>query len=388
MNDSRLIGVACMLLGCFMLPAFGDESDELRQAQEALAESVPALQKLSQAHPDDPEILIGVVNLVRGNHYHLGSVGDFSVREQYERILAADPDNRLANAVLARMRTSRYIGKTGILRRLAGKIDSSKRRGLDRLRLGINSDFSEYLNDHAEEVKVTPQPGRTIAGAQVYLLIDFDVAEKVLREKLEAEAVPVLKMLDDTETKDPNNAIYDYLRARIYLQFGKTEAVLAAMEKAAQKKYVKQYVHEAEQAESRVLEEIDFPQNLRKYISGVRAPVGAFIYDIWKKNDSITGPEKGLSDIAAEYEDQGSFEKAENIYRQLIKAGEQCIPEQYGAQSSLIKRGQERIDALNARMHPNRGPGVLLYAGVAGICLCVLAITLSLRRRAKKMATK
>jgi tetratricopeptide (TPR) repeat protein len=385
MNNYKLTCVVFILLPCLITSAFGDESDELRQAQDALAKSFPALQKLSQAHPDDAEILIGIANLIQGNSHYLGSLEASSVREQYERILAADPDNRLANAVLARMRTSRYIGKTSLLRELADKIDNAKRRGLDRLRLEINSDFAEYLKDHAEEVKITPQPGRHRIGPSVYLLIDFDIAKKVLHQKLEAEAVPVLKMLDDTETKDPNNATYDYLRARIYLQLGNTEAVLAAMEKAAQKKYVKQYVHEAEQAESRVLDEIDFPQNLRKYIAGARLSFGAYIYDIWRTDDSIAAPEKGLSDIAAEFEDQGNFEKAENIYRQIIKAGEQCIPEQYGAQSTLIDRGQERIDALHARMHP-RGPRVLLYAGVAGICLCVLAITLSLRRRAKKIS--
>ena len=381
MNNYRPIGVVFVLLPCLIPSAFGDESDELRQAQEALAEAVPALQKLSQAHPDDLEILLGITNLVRGNS--LNSPGVFPVREQYERILAADPDNRLANAVLARMRTSRYVGKTQLLRSLAGRIDNSKQRGSDRLRLKISNKLSEYLKDDGQEIRPTVDP--YVRGwFEPYLLIDFDVAQKVLLEKFEAEAVPVLEMLDDTEAKDPDNAIYDYLRARIYLQLGNTEAVLAAMEKGAQKKYVKQYVHQAEKAERRVLDEIDFPQNLRKYISGVRAEFGNFIYNIWKKGSSATAPEKGLGDIAAEYEAQGNFEKAENIYRLLIKAGEQCTPEHYLPRSGLIKIGQERLDALNARVRPKSGVGVPVYATIAGICLCLLAIALLLRGHAKK----
>lgn len=392
MNNYRLIGVAFMLFPCLIPSVFGDEADELRQAQEALAESVPALQKLSQAHPDDLEILLGITNLVSGNSHYLSSPGVFPVREQYEKILAADPDNRLANAALARMRTSGYVGQTKLLRSLAGKIDNSKQRGSDRLRLKISSELSEYLKDHTQEIKPTNN-GRWF---QPYLLIDFDVAQKVLLEKLEAESVPVLEMLDDTESKDPDNAIYDYLRARIYLQLGNTEAVLAAMETGAQKKYLKQYVHQAEQAERRVLDEIDFPQNLRKYISGVRAEFGYFIYRIWKKGSSATAPEKGLSDIATEYEAQGNFDRAENIYRQLIKAGEQCTPEEYSPESGLTKIGQERLDALNARVRPKSdvevrpksGAGVLVYAAIAGICLCLLAIALLLRGRAKKRSTK
>lgn len=382
MNNYRLIGVAFMLFPCLIPSVFGDEADELRQAQEALAESVPALQKLSQAHPDDLEILLGITSLVSGNS--LNSPEVFPVREQYEKILAADPDNRLANAVLARMRTSGYVGQTKLLRSLARKIDYSKQRGSDRLRLEISSELSEYLKDHTQEIKPTNN-GRWF---QPYLLIDFDVAQKVLLEKLEAESVPVLEMLDSIESKDPDNAIYDYLRARIYLQLGNTEAVLAAMKKGAQKKYLKQYVHEAERAEQQVLDEIDFPQEMRKYVSGVRAPFGSFIYDIWKKGSSAAAPEKGLSDIATEYEAQGSFDKAENIYRQLIKAGEQCIPEQYSPQSGLTKIGQERLDALNAKVPPKSDAGVPVYAVIAGICLCMLAIALLLRRRAKKRSTK
>lgn len=387
MISCRIISVVFLLFLCFIRSALGDESDELRQAQEALAKAVPALQKLSQDHPDDVEIVTGIANLIRGNRHSLGSLEAFSVGEQYERILASDPDNKLANAALARMRTSRYVRKTSLLKKLADKIDNAKGRGLERLRLEINSDFAEYLKEHAEEIKRTPQPGRVIGGPSVYLLIDFDIAREVLHEKLEAEATPVLEMLDDTEAKDPNNAIYDYLRARVHLQLGNNDAALAEIKKATQKENVKQYVHEAEQAERRVLDEIDFPQSLRKYISGVRPSFGAYIYDIWKKDDSITAPQKGLSDIAAEYEDQGSFEKAEAIYRQLIKAGEQCILEQYEAQSSLVKIGQERIDALYARMNPKKGPGALLYTLIAGICLGVLAITVLLRRHANKMPT-
>ena len=385
MNNYRLIGVVLMLLHCLIPSVFGDEAVELRQAQEALAEAVPALQKLSQAHPDDLEILLGITSLVRGNS--LNSPEVFPVRAQYEKILAADPDNRLANAVLARMRTSGYVGQTKLLRSLARRIDNSKQRGSDRLRLRSSSELSGYLKDHGQEIRPTAKP--YVRGwFEPYLLIDFDVAQKVLLEKFEAESVPVLEMLDDTETKDPDNAIYDYLRARIYLQLGNTEAVLAAMEKGAQKKYLKQYVHEAEQAEQRVLDEIDFPQNLRKYVSGARAEFGNFIYRIWKKGSSATAPEKGLSDIAAEYEAQGNFDKAENIYRQLIKAGEQCIPEQYSPQSGLTKIGQERLDALNAKVPPKSDAGVPVYAVIAGICLCMLAIALLLRRRAKKMSTR
>jgi len=389
MNTCRLIGIVFMLLVCLTASASGNEEEELLQrAQEALTESVPALEELWRAHPNDVEILTGLANLVGGNHYYLSTPGMPSLREQYERIAAIDPDNRLANAVLAQMRTSQFVGKTGLLRGLANKIDYSKQQGLDRLRLVTTNQFSKYLNEHAEEMERTREPGRVYAGPSVYLLIDFDVAERLLREGLEAEAVPVLEILDDTQAKDPDNGIYDYLRARIYLQFGDIEAVLAAMEAGAQKKYVKQYVYAAERAERRVLDEIGFPEDLRMYVGGARTVFGVFIHEIWKKDSSISAPEKGLSDVAAEYEAKEEFEKAESIYRLLVRAGEQCSREQYGTQSGLIKIGQERLDALGAKLDRSKGAGLMLYAAVAGIFLCMLAVVLSLRGRATKLSGK
>ncbi|MCF7954889.1 MAG: hypothetical protein K9M75_03710 [Phycisphaerae bacterium] len=350
MNNYRLINIVFIVLAFLIAVASGDELDDHHKAKEALQGYAPELQKLSQAHPDDLEIQIGIANLIRGNR--LGVQGINWEREQFEKILVIDPDNLYANAVLARIRACNYAGKLSLLSSLERMIDNTKQRGVDKLRLTSTRQFSGYLNDYAQEIK--PTHGKKGHFAP-YFVIDFDVARKVLREKLHAESVPVLKMLDETEVKDPDNAIYDYLRARIYYELGNIEAALAAMEKGSQKKYLEQYIKQAELAERRVLDEIDFPQNMRVYVSGARVQFISVIGDIWEKDSSRLNLKKGLGDIAAEYESQGNLKKADKVYKVFTKAFEQCEPEIYIPRDVFMKNVHKKIDKYRVRPKKDTG---------------------------------
>lgn len=167
------------------------------------------------------------------------------------------------------------------------------------------------------------------------VITDFDAALVQLKTKLDAELAESLDIIDKAENRDPNNALYNYLKAHIYFKLGYNGHGLNQINISAQKEYLKTYYAEINQSVSKVLELIDFPKPLRQYIKVSYSPAAQFI------RESILT--KDLEPLIVEYRTQDKKGKISEILDIVALIKEQVLREPM-PYDTLPQRYSEIID--------------------------------------------
>ena len=176
---------------------------------------------------------------------------------------------------------------------------------------------------------------------EVLVISDFDATRKELDEKLDKElAADAFDIINQGQQHDPDNALYDYLRACVYLELGDSTATLSAIRKASKKKTLNTYFTETRSAVSQVLELAEFPQELQSHITDVYVPVGNIIRGkLWKK---------GLESMSREYEEQNKITEAAEILqltRRMAKhIREEPLPYASSYNTGMAQSMEKRAD--------------------------------------------
>jgi len=172
------------------------------QAERQFVEFLPQLKDLGEAHPDDIQIQLGLASVYENSRPPEGC----SVIEQYDKVLRLDPKNRPACAGKARLVCILYTGKRkDFLDELEGVIANAKRRNRTELVIPKYSRLYKWFRNKGDEGLVH---------------IGFDVALQQLTQKFDQEIPTVLSVLRLGQQMDPQNALYDYFRAHLYLELG------------------------------------------------------------------------------------------------------------------------------------------------------------------------
>lgn len=335
----------------------GESLQDWLDAEEEISEFLPRLEALGDEYPDDAEIQLGLGFLY-------GEYGDtrvFSDIDQYEKVLTIDPNNKTAWAMKVDLLCTYYTAKRrDLLDQLEGMIANARKRNVEELKLYKDSELYRWFKEEGKGTAV---------------IKDFERAVQQLREKLDEKAPAVLATLNKGQSKDPENAFYNYLKAHLYFELDEKEKALKEIEEGAAKKYFSSYVEEISNAKVRVLEEAKFPQPHRDLIVSIRSPFEDFlIQGIWKR---------GLADLGKSYEAQGAFKKSEKVYRLAIKMAEQSQRESIYRPLGLDVMGHNCIEELQKKMLDQAPLEIGKYAVMGGLCgILIISFILLLRKKA------
>lgn len=115
-----------------------------------------------------------------------------------------------------------------------------RKRGLDEVKVPAYSVLHMLLG----------KPGR----------FDIDSLTKEVEERLAERERPTLRLLGEGEARDPDNALYNYLRAHVLYATGDSDRAFQELERAAQKPFWSTYPVEADVARARVLKDAKLPE--------------------------------------------------------------------------------------------------------------------------------
>jgi len=349
----------------------GESLQDWLDAEEKISEFIPKLHTLGDEYPNDIEIQLGLGFL----YAKYADTRVFSDIDQYEKVLTIDPNNKAAWAIKAKLICWRYTGKRiMLLDDLESVIANARERNVEEYRPYKNSDLYFWFKEE---------------GSDTVVIKDFDLAVRQLRQKLDEKVPAVLATLNRGQSKDPENAFYNYLKAHLYFVLHEKEKALKEIEEGAAKKYFSSYVEEINKAKARVLQEAKFPQPHRDLIISMRSPFEDFLnLGIWKR---------GLADLGKSYEAQGDFKNAEKVYRLTITMAQHAQRESIYRPLGLDVIGRRHLEKLQKKMlnkddkMPAQEKKILgqsfleraKYIIIVGLCgILIISFILLLRKKA------
>ncbi|HEV56592.1 MAG TPA: hypothetical protein ENN87_03735 [Phycisphaerales bacterium] len=328
--------------------------------------------------PSDVMIQLGVGFL--GKLYalapELGYWGD-----RFEQVIRLDPNHCPAYASLARGRAMARGTRRDILTDyVEGKIAYAADVGLQSLRVEKVDPHFEVFSAYGRLVEPGP-PAPQRRSFMPYVELDFEAARQALQNTLNTEAQETLRWLRTVQQKDPENALYDYLIAYLLLELGQPAEALEQMEVGNAKPYLRTYYAEKQAAMKKVLELADVPENEVAALIDTQQPFEDFIATwLWRR---------GLAAVVEDCKDRGDIGKTRRIYQLMLRAVDQCQPEQFAPMNtgvilrqrlaSLPQSGARPSDVSGIPRNPSQGPRrgywllglifILVLGGVAWVLL-------------------
>lgn len=295
----------------------------------------PRISALGDKYPEDVEIQEGLFFLY-GPH-QLEDI-KYSRDKQCEKLLSIDPNSRIAWAQKAKRACCKYSSDyLHLSEHLARIIANAKKEGVERLNIGSYSPTLKKFYDRL--------------GIEYIEKEQFDDALEQMRLEFNRRMDIPLEIIDKAQNINPENAIYNYYKAHIYLLLGRHEDALKEIEKGVSKKYLRTYQNQTRRAAKKVLAKVWFPPPHGYFVTSSNWPFEDFIGSyIWRGNEHNQGFKwQGLSQIAEEYEKKGNFEMAEKIYDLTIAMVKQAQPEQKSP-TVLDKTAQKHLEQLHQKM--------------------------------------
>jgi tetratricopeptide (TPR) repeat protein len=141
------------------------------------------------------------------------------------------------------------------------------------------------------------------------IITDFDLARQALVKKFDAEVPAVLEILKKGEETDPDNALYNYLRAYLYFVLDEKDKAFREIRKGVNKRYLNNYVKECIEAREQVAQKVDFSNDVIKKLLGSHVFANFMVQDLCIPY---------IYKYAEQYKQQGELEEAQEKYAMLI----------------------------------------------------------------------
>jgi len=317
-----IIAVFCVVSCTYSNPitktgSIGNPESELSSKQE-LEKVIPKLPHIARSRPKSIDTQLGIAFLYvnygtpKGSHFktshELRTDSKATVQTQFDRVLAIDPNNKALWAIKSNwectMISAEFFSCLDSMEMIKERFNKSN---LAEFMLTQKKGLLFYwLREDNKDEKV--------------VIKDIESAEDQLRKKFEKKAWPVFEILNQGQSIEPDNPVYNYLRAHLYLVAGKYEEAIMEIDEGVKKQSFHTYESE-----------------LRKIAGGVLKSAGASRADIEEVVTSrtifedflIRGVwEQGLSGLAEKYEKQKHYDKAEKIYKLAVLMAWQTHAEQ------------------------------------------------------------
>jgi hypothetical protein len=287
------------------------EEDSMRRVKAAQAEIYsrwPEMERLEKEYATDVEIQMGLAILYKRNHTGSASWTE-KIEEQWKKVISLDPGNKTALATITTNNTQFYTARfSARLDDLEMKIEGAIKRGDEYITIQKEIRYAPIIINSKTvqtDFQVPLYQYFSSGDNKDIVISDFEAARKELKEKLTIELAESIETISTAEKSDPNNALYNYLKAQVFFEMGQNESGLEQVRTATKKQYLKTYVPEMRQAVSKVLEALNFPEQFRSIIDSEYVPFGQFI-----NSHIIT---KGLEPLISQYKEQNQTKRIEEI---------------------------------------------------------------------------
>jgi hypothetical protein len=338
-------------------------------AEKALRDFIPELRLLGDKFADDAEMQLGL-GLLYAEH---GGSADFAARsrDRYDQVLAIDPDNRMARAIVAVSTLGQYLGRRDdLLTDLELQRKHAKAENLREVRIPERSNLYKWFRQEDSDIAV---------------IKDFNDARARICTEVDRDLPNVLATLDRAEAADPQNAFYSYLRAYLCFERNENDEAAEHIDEGNAKGYLSSYRMEKQAAKLRVLREAGFPESFRRFFEDSHPVAGDFSFS------------NKLRSLAGAYEAEGDLDNAERMYRLTIGVADHIEAEQLsyaageqGIGPSIRVEANRRLQALRGfvapddkKLHRRTGHRVARYVSAIGISV-ILMITIFMVTRKRR----
>jgi len=307
------------------------------EKQQLIDDLISRLPDLSDKNPSDLDIQLGIA-LLYDKYGMLEEPNNETAREeeifrkgtalyyhdqyllyqkkistQYNRLFALDPSNRIGLAYRAYKVTRQY---TASRQKELGNYDKMiaqrKKLKMEEMKVASDCTLSYLLTEKDEGVRkgtgVRLQRGFR-KNTYPIIITDFDLARQVLVKRFDAKVAVVLEILEKGEEADPDNALYNYLRAHFYFVLDEKDKAFREVRKGVGKKYLNNYVKDRIEARKQVARRVGFSNDVTKKFLGSHV----FADFMWR---DLCIPY--IYKYAGEYKQQGKAEEAEEMYIMLM----------------------------------------------------------------------
>jgi|GEM_PF-3764530 len=313
MRQFLIAGTAIMILGLISEGPERPTIKEMREAEDQLRKFVPSLSAVEERFPDDIQVLLGLARIYK-SYAPSFDYWDRS-KQLYRKAVELDPKNKAARAAMATKVVVDFLGQRGILIDLEMQRKYAKENNLQEVEIPSWSNLYDWLREE---------------GQQRVVIRDFNEARARISEKLYQGLPAVISDLEQAEKIDPENALYNYLRASINFELGKEAEGLMEVDRGANKPYLNNYYIEIAAARRRVLQEGGFPEPYREIIENMQTYLGG-----------VPSYDK-LIEIAKQQERSQDLKTASRVCQVLIRLADQVrqepVPGEHGG-----KRGENEF---------------------------------------------
>lgn len=282
-----VLGLFAAPLGAVSESAYAEVASQLEAARVEVQNALPRLAAMAEERPTDVEAQLGLGIL----YAKYGASQEQAERAEahWQEVIALDPTNGPVWALLATReiltRSGEYRQRLDDLERLTA---NAKGRGAKQIIIRRQYSFNAAFIER-DGVKTEVMPAQEYEPALYKYLtdgsgndviikdVDYGAARNTLERKLGEELRGAVETVDRAERADPNNALYNYLRAYAYFLLGQDESAMAEVRKGVQKARLNTYFTERRSAVLTILRQGGFSDEFSTRIADVYTPIGDFI---------------------------------------------------------------------------------------------------------------
>lgn len=255
----------------------------LSSETEQMRSVLPVIKNIAETYPNDSEIQLGT-----GLIFDLCKPPNCSYKDYYFKAIQIDKGNVAARVQFCMKEVQGYIAKRAdSIDILSQMIEKSRDKNLSQIIIP-NNNFLYNLIPAAQKGSVS-----------------FDTAKEQLGDNLAQEASVVLFLIDDYAAYDPNNSLYNYLRAHFYFEMGQSDKSLKEIRSGSIKPFLNFYYKELSRARDKVLSCAEIPQDKKDLFKYTICKEEFLETEIWQK---IILPS------AIIYQSKGEQDKALNLF--------------------------------------------------------------------------
>jgi hypothetical protein len=286
--------------------------DEWTVARKAARQLAGKCEELAKDPSADVGTLLGVAFIYK-YFPNRGCSYDAAV----DRVLAVAPDNRAALVMDRESEVAVWLARLKYGIAALDKMFAGQRAsGTGRLTLSPGDEpFYSMIKPDDPFVRSEKIPA-SVGNKERYAIQDPAAARMALLARMQGDLPELLARIDAASAKDPDNAFYDYLKARIFFETMQRDKALDCLKTALGKKIVRNYLDDGRTEASNIMKSQRYPNVCRDYIAVAGQPVGQYVKTYICRN--------GLDEMMHERRIRGNLAGAREIGALSMEVQKHC----------------------------------------------------------------
>jgi hypothetical protein len=286
--------------------------DEWTVARKAARELAGKCEELAKDPSADAGTLLGVAFIYK-YFPNRGCSYDVAV----DRVLAAAPDNRAALVMDRESDVAVWLAKLRYGIASLDKIFVGQRTsGTGRLTLSPGDEpFYSMIRPDDPFVRSEKIPA-SVGNKERYAIQDPVAARMALLARMQGDLPELLARLDAASAKDPDNAFYDYLKARVFFETAQRDKAIECIKAALGRKILRNYVDDGRMEAGNIMKSQRYPKVCRDYIAAAGQSPGQYVATYICRD--------GLDEMMRERRIRGNLAGAREIGALTAQVQKQC----------------------------------------------------------------